>query len=96
MPLRSVEPVSEPDAIDDAARQDARPVLDPATVEADRRDLRRGLLVAAAGLIAVAVIGGLMNLGAFSAAERPEKAVDADTSEVQLPTFPLPEEGSAP
>ena len=99
--------MTEPDVIDDVARPGAPfvavvPEVDPEVVEADRQDVRRGVLVAAVGLVAVAVVGGLLNLGAGAVADKPEKLADSsevsdssDTS-VQLPTFSLPEDDVTP
>lgn len=91
----------EPDVIDDVARPAAPfvsvvPEADPEAVEADRQDVRRGVLVAAVGLVAVAVVGGLLNLGSGAVADKPEKLADSSEVSVQLPTFSLPEDDVTP
>jgi hypothetical protein len=88
--------VSEPDAIDEVERPDALHVpVDPEIVEADRKDVRRGLVVAVVGLVLVGITGGLLNLGAVTAGEHPDQVADVGV-DVQLPTFPLPEDDAVP
>ncbi|CAN5283285.1 hypothetical protein BH09ACT3_BH09ACT3_11960 [soil metagenome] len=52
--------------------------------------------MAAIGLVAVATVGGLLNLGVGAAAEKPEKSADSAEVSVQLPTFSLPEDDLGP